>query len=183
MVFCIGNCNKTCDDADVKRLDDSDEYDSSTMVDYVDCDGNDDSALNTKGTDYDSVSDDEASECSGEGTVKSLSKRSAGQSGDDRGDGINEYDSEKDDDDGERNDDSDDDDDCDGNDDSAFNTKGTDYDSVSDDEASECSGEGTVKSLSKRSAGRSVDDRDGNNDTADIGVDTSGPVIRTAYCK
>ena len=59
----------------------------------------------------------------GEGTVNPHSMRSAGQSGDDH-DGINEYDSKKDDDDGER-----------------------------------------------------------NNDTADIGVVTTGLVIRTAYCK
>ena len=94
------------------------------MVNDNDCDGNNDSALNTKGTDYDSVSDNEDSEYSGKGTVNPHSKHQlAGQSSNDR-DGTNEYDSEKDDDNGKRND-----------------------------------------------------------DTADIGVVTTGPVIRTAYCK
>ena len=169
------------------------------MVNDNDCDGNNDSALNTKGTNYDSVSDDEDSEYSGNGMVNDAkqhkkskwtvrSKRLAGRSGEDRF-GYNEYDWD---------DDNDVDDDCDGNDDNALNTKGTHYDSVSDNEDSEYSGEGTVNPHSKRSAGQSGNDRDGtneydsekddddgerNNATADIGVVMTGPVIRTAYCK
>jgi hypothetical protein len=194
IVFSIGNCDKTCDDADDD--DDSDEYDSN-MVNDNDCDGNDDRALNTNGTDYDSVSDDEDSKYSGNGTVNVTtkqhkkskwivrrSKRLAGRTA-----GYNEYDWD---------DDNDVDDDCDGNDNNAKNTKGTDYDSVSDDEDSEYSGEGTVNRHSKQLARQSGDDGDGtneydskkdddngdrNDDTADIGVVTTGPVIRTAYCK